>query len=628
MHGSFLAGAVLRSCKSTADIYAMFKNKLGFIGAMGLLNLPLCLYYSLSYAPNFKTNPWFATADFYLAAIGHFCLYFLIGTLVLIGPLLFFKKKLKIFSFAYMVLVAALLHIVLAVDAHTFSLYRFHLNFAMLDLFFNAGGQVISFSSETIVSIAIEVAVIIVYAALAVGLSALIAFKGFKTRPWVLLCIACYVMANLVNAYASAKVIVPLTEIANRLPLYKPLTMNGTLMKLGIISKEEMVSMKVNISDEGMFDYPKTELAYTENRDNLNVLFVYVDALRGDVFNEENMPNVYALGQKSYVFTDHQSASNSTRGGIFGLFYGIPPAYWQVALASNKPSALVTAAQHQGYRVGAFTSALITKPEFHKTVFSTVEDLRPGSDGDDVLERDDDAINDFMAFVDGHEDERFFSFVFLDNVHASTLPEDFPHPFTPYLRAVNHMELKASTDPGPYFNLYRNAAFYADHNVGRIIDFLEQKDLLKHTIVIISSDHGEEFNDNHDNYWGHNSNFTQAQMHIPLVMYWPDFGKGVISERSTAYDISATLMPRVFGVTNEVSDYSVGQDLLSLKPIDYYIAGSYSENAVVQQDRIVLIDKMGMLRYKDNNYQDIPKGGNDAYLMEALKTLSYYLNKN
>ncbi len=606
----------------------MLNNRLGFIGAMGLLNLPLCLYYSLSYAPNFQTHPWFAAVDFYLAAIGHFCLYFLIGTIVLIGPLLFFKKKLKFFSYAYMVLSAALLHIVLAVDAHTFILYRFHLNFAMLDLFFNAGGQVISFSSETIVSIVAETAAILVYASLAVGLSAWAAFKGFKSRPWVLLCIACYVLANLVNAYASAKVIVPLTEIANRLPLYKPLTMNGTLMKLGIISKEEMVSMKVKISDEGMFDYPKKPLEYTENRDNLNVLFLCVDSLRADVFNEENMPKTYALGKKSYVFTDHQSASNSTRGGIFGLFYGIPPAYWQVALASNKPSAMVTAAQHQGYRIGAFTSALITKPEFHRTVFSSLEDLRPGSEGDTVLERDENAIEDFMAFVEGREDERFFSFVFLDNVHAASLPEDFPHPFTPYLREVNHMALKAGTDPGPYFNLYKNAAFYADHNVGRIIDFLEQKDLLKHTLVIISSDHGEEFNDNRDNYWGHNSNFTQAQMHIPLIMYWPDFGKGVINERTTAYDISATLMPRVFGVTNEVSDYSVGRDLLELGPLDYYIAGSYSENAVVQKDKIVLIDKVGMLRYKDNLYRDIPKSVNDAYLMESLKILSYYLNKD
>jgi membrane-anchored protein YejM (alkaline phosphatase superfamily) len=39
--------------------------------------------------------------------------------------------------------------------------------------------------------------------------------------------------------------------------------------------------------------------------------------------------------------------------------------------------------------------------------------------------------------------------------------------------------------------------------------------------VIVTSDHGEEFNDTGKNYWGHNGNFSPYQVAVPLLVRGP-----------------------------------------------------------------------------------------------------------
>lgn len=589
--------------------------------------LPCSMYYASFYAPSWS-SPHYALITFAAAALGHFFLYFFVAGTVLFLPLLALKKQISLLSFLYIFICVLLLQLVLAVDAHVFTLYRFHLTMAMLDLFFNAGGEVISFSFSTYVSIFMEAAVLLVYALAATALALYCSRRRLRGAGWLALCcVICYLGANITHALGSAKAVLPVTEIANRLPLYKPLTMNSLLIKTGFISKEELANRQVTIAADGLFNYPRAPLVYKAPERRLNVLFLLVDSLRADMLTAEIMPRTWQFAGQGWRFTDSYSSSNSTRGGIFGLFYGLPPAYWQVALSSGIPAALITAVQDNNYALGVFTSATVYKPEFHQTVFAGVPNLRVHSEGSTVWEKDANAISDFIAFTDGLNGQPFFSFIFLDNVHSAALPDDAPHPFRPYLPGVNYMELGAGTDPVPYFNLYKNSAHFADSNIGKVLDYLEQKGLLDNTVVVISSDHGEEFNDNGDNYWGHNSNFTAAQTQVPLVVSWPGMGQGVEDQRTVSYDLTATLLPRVFGVTNQLSDFTIGQDLFALKPVDYFLTGSYLENAIVERDRIVLIDKVGMLQFKNLDYTDSSNTERSPNLLQAIRIFSEYLDR-
>ena len=602
-------------------------KSLRLISWFAVLNLPLALYYSTFFAPDFNKSSAGVLMTFAAAAIGLFFIYFLLGGLIfLFVPALLKKTWGKGFIF-YGVIIALLLQIVLAVDAHVFSLYRFHVNLAMLDLFVNGGGQIISFSTATILSIVLEVAVLLFFAAAAVILAFSFAQNARKVIYFVIIAIALYLGANLVHAFASAKAVLPITEIANRLPVYKPLTMNSFLIKVGYITEEDIANRKVHVGQSGFFKYPKEKLQYAPVEKKLNVLWLAIDTLRYDAFTKDIMPNAYAFSEGGYVFNDHYSSSNSTRGGIFGLFYGLPPSYWQVALSAGIPAAIVQATRDKNYALGVFTSATVFKPEFHNTVFVGEKNLRPQSEGNTVFERDADAINDFAEFLGKRkaDNKNFFSFIFLDNVHSTAIPEGFKGPFQPSWTTVNHLALKEDTDPTPYFNLYKNSVYYADLNIKKILDLLKDNGYDENTVVVITSDHGEEFNDNGDNFWGHNSNFTNAQIKIPLIIKWPGKGHGSVDMTTSAYDLTATILPEVFGVTNPISDFSIGQNLFNLKPVNYVLCGSYLENAIVEKDRIVLIDELGMLRFKDKHYNDTDNTARDAHLLEAVRTFSEYL---
>ena len=149
----------------------------------------------------------------------------------------------------------------------------------------------------------------------------------------------------------------------------------------------------------------------------------------------------------------------------------------------------------------------------------------------------------------------------------------------------------------------------------------------QNTIVIITADHGEEFNDTKDNYWGHNSNFTDYQVKIPFIMKWPGKGAKVVETLSSAYDVSATILPRVLGVRNPIKDFSIGADLFELPERKYVISGSYLDNAVIESERIVILNRFGLLEFKDKNYRDSQDTSRNGNIFDAIKIMSYYLQK-
>lgn len=144
----------------------------------------------------------------------------------------------------------------------------------------------------------------------------------------------------------------------------------------------------------------------------------------------------------------------------------------------------------------------------------------------------------------------------------------------------------------------------------------------------------QEFYDNSlkygsEEFYGHNSNFTDVQVKVPLIIYDPRMTSRageVVNFNSINYDFSATFIPDIFGVQNDISDYSVGKNLYNLnKDRPYFVLGSYLENAIVEKDRIVLIDKLGILHFKDKHYQDSKDKSHNKNLIEYLEQSSSYL---
>lgn len=125
----------------------------------------------------------------------------------MIYPTLFAFKRGKVL-FCCVLFVNAFWQILLFSDAHLFYLYRFHLSFAMLDLFFNAGSEVISLSLATWISIIMQVGFILAYTFIITLLAFYFESKSTQIRIFVLVLSAfllVYLGVNLTHAYAMAK---------------------------------------------------------------------------------------------------------------------------------------------------------------------------------------------------------------------------------------------------------------------------------------------------------------------------------------------------------------------------------------------------------------------------------------
>ena len=559
---------------------------------------------------------------FYIYAAGQLFLFsFLLNLSVSYGASRLLPKKI---SWWVIGAVNAALLVLIVTDTYVFQLYRFHLNCAMIDLFVNGGSEVIHFSMEMWLQIG---AYVLCICAAVAGLLWLAGKLAERRAVWpaVTVLTVCYLSANFWYAFASAKSDARITWMSESVPWAFPLTMNSFLRKVGLAGGESSEDQTVRAVCEKIetLRYPRNPLVFSDAPSKENVIFIVLDSLRADMLSQEVMPNTWSIAQKNITFSNYYSSGNSTRAGIFGLFYGLPPSYWHSALRGNVPPAMMLGFQKKNYDVGIFSSAAITRPEFDKTAFHTVKDKRLSSDGGTAWERDLDSIRDFERWVVGRKTP-FFSFIFLDNIHGYRPEPGVPLRFTPSWETVNNLELSPSTDPTEYFNLYNIAVFSADKNVGRIWSILERNDLLENSIVIITGDHGEEFNDNKRNYWGHNGNFSDAQIKVPLVVSWPGKSSGVRSHVVTAYDISTTIMRDVLHCSSPVWDYSVGKSLWKEDGPDWFLVGDYESNAVVEKDRIAVISSMGTLQFVNRNYGPAACEDRSKVLLDAVEQMSWF----
>ncbi len=540
------------------------------------------------YLTGLASTQWWQYLYVIVAAAGVFFIGHVLLQVLLVLPVVRLNTKLGrtvAFGLTWIFLIA------LVTDTFVYQQYRFHINWAMIDLALVGGNEVFTFSVAMMIRMVLLIIVLGIMAAVLVWGAT--KNRGKALWPCVVI-LTSYLCVNLANAYSVAQNIKSITVLSERVPLYYPIRANTFLSRFGLVVLQEEQINRPNVFTA--FRYPLNNVVYGKGED-LNVVIVAIDSLRSDVVTPEIMPNLTKIAKGGISFQDHYSSGNATRSGIFGLFYGLPPFYWQAALSSSTSPALMNGFIDAGYDIGVFSTATLKRPEFYSTVFSRVRPLRMGSEGSGgVIDRDIESIKDFENWLSNRDvNQKFMSFVFLDSVHAVAVPESEQLPYKNYWEDINHLELGPDFDPVPYFNRYKNSAYGADILIGKILDILRDKKFLSNTVVVVTSDHGDEFNDSGLNYWGHNGNFSQAQIKIPLVIYWPGINAQVVKHRTTAYDVSATLLKRVLAAQNPLEDFGVGLDLFDSKLREVFFVGSYSEDAIVAGDEVLLIKMSGAL---------------------------------
>tara|TARA_R110001592_G_scaffold66617_3_gene204613 strand:- start:4837 stop:6630 length:1794 start_codon:yes stop_codon:yes gene_type:complete len=551
---------------------------------------------------------------------------FLIGLLV--SPVLFLPKKLRKLALA---LIASSGLGLLVIDTMVFAQYRFHLNLAVLDMIFS--GQIVSFPIETWVSVIIAALALFIFQLVLVShleKSPAYTQHGWGRRLAVTL-FAALLITNGIHVWAAANAFQPVTMIKRYLPLFQPATANSFMRKHGWIDEEAIARQKaMSLDRDSDLNYPLENIQAEPLEKPINIMMIVVDSWRVDTFNADNTPNMWEFAQNGKTLNEHLSSGNATRMGIFGLFYGLPGTYWHSFLVNMQSPVLMDRLKELNYNLGIFAAAQLRSPEFDKTVFSGIKNLRVQSEGNSAPERDLDLTNDWLAWFDQQDATHpSFSFLFYDSPHAYDFPEDYAHRYEPMLEVVNYLKFDNETDPEPFFNRYKTSVHYVDSLVKRVLDKLKEKGELENTLVIITGDHGQEMNDNKLNFWGHNSNFTRPQVQVPFVLVGPEVNtkEPLTVERVTShYDVAPTLLKNYLGVSSEIKNYSIGLDLFA-EPIerDWLLVSKYSGYAVLTNNTILEVGATGQYELLDPTNRELKnQSPNFKQLQQALEQISRF----
>jgi uncharacterized protein len=403
---------------------------------------------------------------------------------------------------------------------------------------------------------------------------------------------ACFVASHLVHAWAEAHYDVSVTAFTRYLPLYHPLRNAGLLIRLGLVdrarARERGVGAALAQPAAGELNYPLAKLRCESQAPKLNLLLVVIDAMRADALTPEVAPRISALARGAIQFDRHYSGGSGSRPGMFSLFYAIPATYFDAFASRARPPVLMDVIRERGYQLGIFASSPIYRlVDLDRTAFAHVPNLRlETSSGDRSSGRDRVLTDEWLDWLGKRDPSHpFFGFLYYDAAVAVAPPPDYHPTISVPTRASEELRARNAE--------YLIAVHYVDSLLGRVLDELERRKLLDQTIVIVTSDHGIEFDENGLGFKGHGTAFSEEQMHTPLVVRWPGRSPGRVARRTSHNDIAPTLLTELFGCANPPSDYASGWSLFSDAQWGWLVVASYREFAVVEPERVTVVFPAG-----------------------------------
>lgn len=544
--------------------------------------------------------------------------------------------RLQKYYAALAIFLFTLMQLLIITNVKVFSLYHFHLNGMVLNLVL--GGALLenlAFSWVMWLAIGAILLGVIFTQGLLVALSKKLAESHrFTNRHYVGLFLGSYIALQLFSGSADAFGWNHITYQNRYIPWMPTTTMRSSLEKMGFDVKEKPTGKAMLAAADGL-NYPKAPL-HCAPEQRFNILMLVVDSLRFDQLNAQVMPNTTALLNQSMNFSNHYSSGSATRYGIFTLFYGLPGNYWKPMLAVERGSALFDVTQAQNYRHFLYGSSKLTFPEFNRTVFSALRSELQRGNYKNSAANDHDITERFIADLNELPAEQpFFGFLFFDSPHGFSLPDNYPHRFEPMLDVVNYLELSNDYNPEPFLNLYKTTIHYVDGLIQQILDQLQQQQRLQNTIVIITGDHGQEFNETGKNFWGHNGNFSQWQTKVPMVVLWPGRSAAQVETLTSHEDLVPSLLKDAFNCSNPTSDYSTGNSLLALvdnppqqPQTRSVLMETWTERAIMYDNHLYLINPVGYINAVDQNYNPQDQLSIPPHVLaENIEKMSAFLKK-
>lgn len=293
----------------------------------------------------------------------------------------------------------------------------------------------------------------------------------------------------------------------------------------------------------------------------MNIIFFTIDTLRADHlecygYDRVKTPNINRWASEGILFKDNIVQAPLTFPSHSSIFTGTYPLHHGVRdnggfYLGEDQITLAEALKNQGYTTGAFVAAFVLDSRwgldqgfdyyydnFDLTKYKTVS-------LDSVQRRGDEVLAEAFKWLEANSEKKYFAWIHLYDPHT---PYDPPEPYkTEY--------------SGRHFGLYDGEIAYVDQLMGEFRNFMEKKNLLDKTLIILTADHGESLGEHKES--AHGFFIYDSDVRVPLIIRFPKnkLAASVITNQVRSIDI----MPTILNMLGEEPPESVqGESFLPL----------------------------------------------------------------
>ncbi len=308
-----------------------------------------------------------------------------------------------------------------------------------------------------------------------------------------------------------------------------------------------------------------------------NVLIVTLDTVRADRlgsygYDRDTTPNLDALARESVRFERAFSQSSFTPPSHASLLTSRYVAshglrWWTYRLPDEVETVAETFAR-RGYRTASFSPLAMGSVNGLDQGFERVVEMK--DEGTFRTPVDDDPRNDYLiapaaainervfAWLDAPDERPFLGWVHYYDAHRpyAVFTDDRPfgsaaderfgngqqdyrlEPETRRRRGIGEAEATILKDR------YDAGLRALDAEVGRLVDALRRGGTLDRTILVVTADHGEAFDEFDEEWFGHDPFLFDAVTHVPLLVRLPEGRRGgtVVDSIVELVDVVPTLL--------------------------------------------------------------------------------------
>ncbi len=305
-----------------------------------------------------------------------------------------------------------------------------------------------------------------------------------------------------------------------------------------------------------------------------NVVVVLVDTLRADHLSlygyaRQTSPNIDSIARQGVTFENAVATASWTLPSHASLLTGRYPHEHKAEIDApldTRYATLSEAMRDRGYRTGGFSANLYyfsrrggfargflhfedyfysLGDKFYRTLWGRMFNRyiadRLGWDEFPQGKRAEDVNREMLRWVDSGREKPFFAFLNYFDVHTPySPPQSYRNKFTSPIGGsaatekwppVSQEDLNILSNVDPYLykvllspagfqqaiDAYDDSVAYVDDQIGNLFSELRSRGLDKNTIVIITSDHGEELRDH--GMVHHRNALYRDLIRVPLI-YW------------------------------------------------------------------------------------------------------------